>query len=90
MTKGGILAVASIVNSTATVSNQLTVTIDQPLKVTGASGDSLTIWPGCPGRWLEDCSGYFGNANFRGFPAMPAQNPSIIRVPKTSGAGGKK
>ena len=78
----------SIADSYASGSN-LTVVIFGAL--TPAATGSETGWKlfrGCDRDWWT-CKALGNTANFRGFPRIPATNPSIVALPTTTG-GGKK
>jgi hypothetical protein len=79
-----------ILLSTAPVSGVLTVTLDRDPRPYPEIGDDVVIYPGCKGRYQEDCIAKFGNGdNFLGHPFLPYANPSLVKKNQSAG-GGKK
>lgn len=80
-----------IAGNTALVGSDITLTVATPFTTAPSVGSTITFHPGCPGRYQEDCIGFFNNGpRFRGFPFMPLANPSFANIRETQSTGGKK
>jgi len=79
----------AILNNTAPVSGELTLTLDRDPNPFPSNGDSVFLWPGCDGL-PATCQVKFENYdNFLGFNFLPAGNPSLVKT-QITGSGGKK
>lgn len=84
---------ATILDSTVTTdlgggSYQADLSLAHP--VTAAQDSAVLAFPGCDGHH-GTCSTKFSNfSNFGGFPFIPANNPTMLKVSKNVTAGGKK
>lgn len=83
----------TIINNTATTdlgggSFQCDLALGQP--VTAAQDAAVAAFPGCDGHHTT-CQDKFSNySNFGGFPFIPANNPTMLKVSKNATQGGKK
>jgi hypothetical protein len=80
----------AILLSSEPASGVMTVTLDSDPRPYPVIGDEVAIYPGCKGRYQEDCILKFGNGlNFIAHPRLPYANPSAVK-PSQTGGGGKK
>ena len=75
--------------STAAVDGSVSLTLSRDPRPFPVSGEEVSIYPGCDGRW-ETCGEKFSNRlNFGGHRLVPASNPSLVKL-STAVNGGKK
>jgi uncharacterized phage protein (TIGR02218 family) len=55
------------------------VSLSHPLSINSLAGMSVSIFPGCRKRRIDDCTSLYNNIeNFMGFPWIPIQETAII------------
>lgn len=76
---GSAVQVRMISTSSAPASGTVTLTLSTPLTTNPNPGDTVTLYPGCDGRYVGTCIGKFNNGSKHGgYPWMPVGNPSCV------------
>ena len=90
ITTAGNRQTRMVSDNTVIAGGQMSVYLSQPLFTAPSAGDAVALYPGCSGRYAEDCTAKFNNAGqFGGFPFMPVNNPTVFKL-ANNGSGGKK
>ena len=86
-TASGLPLRSGILGNTPISGGQVAVTLDRPCTLSG--GASVTLVPGCNRIYADGCAKFSNQANFRGFPFMPAVSPNFI-IPQRNVTPAKK
>ena len=90
ITTGGNSQYRMVSDNAAIAGGQMSIHLAQPLSAAPNAGDAVNLYPGCSGRYAQDCIAKFNNgARHGGFPFMPVNNPTVFKL-AASGTGGKK